>query len=269
MSEGKHISARYQRQVSLSEIGVEGQLKIQGTSVLVVGVGGLGCPITMALATAGIGRLGLVDFDRVDISNLHRQFLFTDKHVGQLKAEVAATELSAMAPDCVIEIYAEELTNGLALELFPKYDFIVDATDQVHIRYLINDACIILNKPWVYGAVNGFQGQWAVFNHYKNAGNYRDVFPVPPNPMTMINCENAGVLSPVPGSVGLMQAMLVVNNIVEKTAEKTILYTMDYWQNQAYNIEVVAGQNTQKIELETFKNMDYRKMVLGAHYAQK
>lgn len=206
--------SRYNRHIILSEIGQKGQNKISNAKVLVVGAGGLGCPILQYLAAAGVGTLGIVDFDTVDISNLQRQILFGTFTLGKNKAEAAKARLQDLNSDISIIAYADRLTHQNAINLFSQYDIIVDGTDNFETRYLINDACIISNKPLVFGAIYKFEGQISVFN-YKNGPSYRCLFPNPPEKGSVPNCSEIGVLGVLPGIIGTMQANEVLKIILE------------------------------------------------------
>ncbi|MDO7173307.1 molybdopterin-synthase adenylyltransferase MoeB [Mariniflexile sp. AS56] len=204
---------RYSRHTILSEIGQAGQDKITNAKVLVVGAGGLGCPVLQYLAAAGVGVLGIMDFDVVELSNLQRQILFGTSSLGQNKAEAAKKRLEDLNSDISITAYAEKLSYQNALELFSQYDVIVDGTDNFETRYLINDACIIANKPLVFGAIYKFEGQVSVFN-YNNGPSYRCLFPNPPQKNTVPNCSEVGVLGVLPGIIGSMQANEVLKIIL-------------------------------------------------------
>lgn len=206
--------SRYNRHIILSEIGQVGQDKISNAKVLVIGAGGLGCPILQYLAAAGIGTLGIIDFDLVDISNLQRQILFGTSTLGKNKAEAAKQRLEDLNSDISIIAYAEKLTHQNAINLFNQYDIIVDGTDNFETRYLVNDACIITNKPLVFGAIYKFEGQVSVFN-YNNGPSYRCLFPNPPEKGTVPNCSEIGVLGVLPGIIGTMQANEVLKIILD------------------------------------------------------
>ena len=162
---------RYSRHILLDEIGVEGQLKLKNSKVLVIGAGGLGCPVLMYLAAAGIGEIGIVDFDTVDESNLQRQILFGELVLGKNKAEAASERLADLNSDVQVKSYPVKLNTSNAVDLFNDYDIIIDGTDNFATRYLINDACILTGKPFVHGSIFKFQGQVSVFN-YKNGGHH-------------------------------------------------------------------------------------------------
>jgi adenylyltransferase/sulfurtransferase len=208
---------RYQRQLILKGFGVEAQRKLKAARVLVIGAGGLGCPIMQYLVAAGVGQIGIADHDTVSVSNLHRQILFGQEDVGRPKVEVVKRKMNALNQDTVVEIWQEKWTSSLCLEKFPLFDIIVDATDNFASRYMINDACVLLGKPLVFGAVSQFEGQVAVFNHVIENGNrsvnYRDLFPEPPASGEVLNCAEGGVLGVLPGMIGAMQATEVIKLI--------------------------------------------------------
>jgi len=193
----------YDRHLKMEEIGQKGQEKLQSSSVLVIGAGGLGCPALMYLAAAGVGKIGIIDFDSVNETNLHRQILFTSDEIGQNKAEVAKARLLKMNPFIHVETYPYKLTNQNALNLFSNFDVIIDATDNFTTRYMVNDASIITGKPLVYGSVYKFEGQVSVFN-YKNGPSYRCLFPDPAR--NIPSCEEVGVLGVLCGIIGVKQA---------------------------------------------------------------
>ncbi|XP_033734374.1 adenylyltransferase and sulfurtransferase MOCS3-like [Pecten maximus] len=198
--------SRYSRQLILPEIGVKGQLSISSTSVLVVGAGGLGCPSSIYLAAAGIGRIGLVDYDEVELTNLHRQILHTETKVGVTKSASAAHACKSLNSHVECVPYHLQLNSSNALQLIQQYDIVLDATDNVATRYLLNDACILANKPLVSGSALRFEGQLTVYN-YNGGPCYRCLYPKPPPPETVTNCSDGGVLGVVPGIIGCLQAL--------------------------------------------------------------
>lgn len=204
---------RYNRHIILSEIGPDGQDKLSKAKVLVIGAGGLGCPILQYLAAAGVGTIGIIDFDKVELSNLQRQVLFGASSLGENKAIAAKNRLEDLNSDIVINAYPEALTYQNALELFNQYDIIIDGSDNFETRYLVNDACIITNKPLVFGAIYKFEGQVSVFN-YQNGPSYRCLFPNPPQKDTVPNCSEIGVLGVLPGIIGSMQANEIIKLIL-------------------------------------------------------
>jgi len=196
---------RYARHFSLPEFGIEGQQKLKAAKVLVVGTGGLGSPVLLYLTAAGVGTLGLVDFDVVDESNLQRQILFDVDVLGESKTKAAAKRLSGLNPYLKIDIYETRLTSKNALEIIGNYDLVIDGSDNFQTRYLVNDACVILSKPNVYGSIFRFEGQASVFN-YENGPCYRCLYPEPPLPGLVPSCEEGGVLGVLPGIIGCIQA---------------------------------------------------------------
>jgi len=207
--------ARYSRHLIMPEVGMEGQLKLKNAKVLLIGTGGLGAPLGLYLAAAGVGKLGLVDFDVVDFTNLQRQIAFGSSDVGKSKAKSAQKRLSDLNPDIQIEAYETQLESSNALELFKDYDIIVDGTDNFPTRYLVNDACILLGKPNVYGSIFRFEGQITVFG-MPDGPCYRCLYPEPPPPGLVPSCAEGGVLGVLPGIVGSIQAMETIKLILGK-----------------------------------------------------
>jgi molybdopterin/thiamine biosynthesis adenylyltransferase/rhodanese-related sulfurtransferase len=204
---------RYSRHLIMPEVGMEGQLKLKNAKVLLIGTGGLGAPLGLYLAAAGVGRLGLVDFDVVDFTNLQRQVTFGTSDVGKYKSEAARIRLSNLNPDIHIDSFETQLTSANALELFKDFDIIVDGTDNFPTRYLVNDACILLGKPNVYGSIFRFEGQATVFG-MPDGPCYRCLYPEPPPPGLVPSCAEGGVLGVLPGIVGSIQAMETIKLIL-------------------------------------------------------
>lgn len=211
----KEEFGRYDRHIKLSEVGLEGQGKLKSAKVLVVGAGGLGCPILQYLTAAGVGTIGIVDDDVIDESNLQRQILFDDKDIGRHKVTTAIEKLKLQNPFVTFIEHKDRLTNKNALDILENYDIVVDGTDNFSTRYLINDACIITNKPLVYGSIYQFEGQVSVFN-YKNGPSYRCLFSTPPKENQLPNCSEVGVLGVLPGVIGSFQATEVLKIILNK-----------------------------------------------------
>lgn len=203
--------SRYDRQIRLPEIGQGGQEKLLNASILCVGAGGLGSPALLYLAAAGVGRIGIIDFDRIDESNLQRQILFDTDDVGKQKALEAAQRLKALNPGIKIEAYDAELSIENVAQLFPIYDIVLDGTDNFETKFLINDAAVKFGKPWLYGAIQGFDGQASVFN-YKDGPCYRCLYPEKPKGRIM-NCAEAGVIGAVAGLIGVTQALQAIQII--------------------------------------------------------
>lgn len=206
--------SRYSRHMLLPEFGLTGQQQLKGAKVLVIGAGGLGAPLLLYLAAAGVGTLGIVEDDRVEESNLQRQVLFSTADLGRPKAEVAAERLRALNPHCQVQVHAERLGPDNALALIRQYQVVADATDNFLTRYLINDACVLAGRPLVYGSIYRFEGQVSVFNVLQADGrrspHYRDVFPVPG---AAPNCAESGVIGTLPGIIGTWQANEVIKLI--------------------------------------------------------
>jgi len=207
---------RYSRHLSLPEVGPEGQRKIRAASVLCIGAGGLGSPVAMYLAAAGIGKLGIVDFDCVDLSNLQRQILHGSPDVGRPKTQSAAESLHRLNPHVEVVLHDTRLTSGNALEILRPYDIVVDGTDNFPTRYLANDACVLLQKPNVYGSIFRFEGQASLFAPHLGGPCYRCLYPEPPPPGTVPSCAEGGVLGVLPGVIGVIQATETLKLILGK-----------------------------------------------------
>lgn len=197
---------RYSRHLILPEVGLAGQKKIRSTSVLCIGAGGLGSPIAMYLAAAGVGKLGLVDFDTVDFSNLQRQIIHGTSDVGRPKGESAKESIAEINPNVEVELYKTRISSENALDIIRPYDIVVDGTDNFPTRYLTNDACVILKKPNVYGSIFRFEGQASVFAPHLGGPCYRCLYPEPPPPGMVPSCAEGGVLGVLPGIIGCIQA---------------------------------------------------------------
>ncbi|GAA6622078.1 molybdopterin-synthase adenylyltransferase MoeB [Scytonema sp. NUACC26] len=204
---------RYSRHLILPEVGMEGQKRLKAASVLCIGTGGLGSPLLLYLAAAGIGRIGIVDFDVVDTSNLQRQVIHGTSWVGKPKIESAKDRIHEINPHCQVDLYETRLTSENALDIIRPYDIVVDGTDNFPTRYLVNDACVLLDKPNVYGSIFRFEGQATVFN-YEGGPNYRDLYPEPPPPGMVPSCAEGGVLGILPGMIGVIQATETVKIIL-------------------------------------------------------
>jgi len=204
---------RYARHIILPEVGLEGQKRIKAASVLCVGTGGLGSPLLLYLAASGIGRIGIVDFDIVDASNLQRQIIHGTSWVGKPKIESAKNRILEINPACQVDLYETRLSAENALSILEPYDIVIDGTDNFPTRYLVNDACVLLNKPNVYGSIFRFEGQATVFN-YEGGPNYRDLYPEPPPPGMVPSCAEGGVLGVLPGIIGTIQATEAIKIIL-------------------------------------------------------
>jgi adenylyltransferase/sulfurtransferase len=264
---------RYHRQIILKDFGEAGQQKLFSAKVLVVGAGGLGCPALQYLAAAGVGTLGIIDGDMVDLSNLHRQILYSVHDIGFPKAEKAAEKLRELNPEITIKAYGERLNNQNAFSIIREYDIIIDGSDNFAARYMINDACVILNKPIVHGSVSQFQGQIAILNYRKNdAGepvNYRDLFPKPPKEDEVPNCAEAGVLGVLPGIIGTMQAsetIKLITGIGHPLINRII--TFNALNNEFYELELSVRPGTRSLipaDEEAFRKTDYEWLCSSAN----
>jgi len=204
---------RYSRHLILPEVGLDGQKRLKAASVLCIGTGGLGSPLLLYLAAAGIGRIGIVDFDVVDSSNLQRQVIHGTSWVGKPKIQSAKDRILEINPYCQVDLYETRLSSENALDIVRPYDVVVDGTDNFPTRYLVNDACVMLGKPNVYGSIYRFEGQATVFN-YEDGPNYRDLYPEPPPPGLVPSCAEGGVLGILPGIIGVIQATETVKIIL-------------------------------------------------------
>jgi adenylyltransferase/sulfurtransferase len=204
---------RYSRHIILPEVGLEGQKKLKAASVLCIGTGGLGSPLLLYLAAAGIGRIGIVDFDIVDSSNLQRQIIHGTSWVGKPKIVSAKDRILEINPYCQVDLYETRISSENALDILAPYDVVVDGTDNFPTRYLTNDACVLLDKPNVYGSIFRFEGQATVFN-YQGGPNYRDLYPEPPPPGMVPSCAEGGVLGVLPGVIGTIQATEAIKIIL-------------------------------------------------------
>lgn len=256
---------RYQRQLQLKEFGSSGQQKLKQSKVLVIGAGGLGCAILQYLAAAGVGHIGIVDFDRVNASNLHRQVLYTTEDIGKLKVDCAIRQLSKQNEFIELLGFSLELSNKNAIDIFSAYDIIIDGTDNYTTRYMINDACILLNKPLIYGAIYRFEGQVSVFNYTSKANEkgptYRCLFPEPPSTDTSLNCSVSGVLGVLPGIIGIMQAnetIKIITGIGDVLSGRLMVINTLSMQTDIIsfdrNKEAIAAAPASQ---EQFKNYDY------------
>lgn len=203
---------RYSKQIILPEIGLSGQDKLRQARVLVIGAGGLGCPVLQYLTAAGVGDIGIADGDSVDITNLQRQVLYTEAEIGMPKAEVAKKKLQALNPHTAITIHPFFINSSNALDVIKGYDIVVDGSDNFDTRYLVNDACVMLDKPMVSGAIYKFEGQVSVFN-YNGGPTYRCIFPEQPGAGESPNCADIGVVAALPGIIGTIQANEVIKII--------------------------------------------------------
>ncbi|MBK5245535.1 MAG: HesA/MoeB/ThiF family protein [Eubacteriaceae bacterium] len=213
---------RYNRQIMLPGFGLEGQTKLKNAKVLVVGAGGLGCPVLQYLCAAGVGTIGIIDFDKIELHNLHRQVLYSTLDVGKPKAETAARILKAQNSHVEFQVYNDILNKKNSAQLISQFDLVVDGSDNFSTRYLVNDTCVELKKPLVYGSIFNYEAQLAVFNH-DGGKNLRDIYPEPPNPEDVPGCNENGVLGVVPGILGVYMANTCIQVILGTYNNKSIM----------------------------------------------
>ena len=256
---------RYQRQVILKEFGESAQDKLKQSCVIVIGAGGLGCPLLQYLAAAGVGTLGIVDDDTVALTNLQRQVLFTENDIGRPKAERAASRIRELNSDIEVIPFKLRLTSKNALGVLRPFDVVIDGTDNFSSRYMINDACVLLSKPLVYGAISRYEGQVAVFSYSRSENNsttsYRDLFPELLKDDEALNCEETGVLGVLPGIVGTLMAnetIKIITGIGELMSNQ--VFTYNALNDQSYLVTLVPQKATQSLippDEESFAQTDY------------
>ena len=231
---------RYARHISLPQIGLQGQKNISKSNVLVIGAGGLGSPVILYLAAAGVGRIGIIDFDDVDISNLQRQVIHSNSAVGQNKAESAKNRIEELNPEVEVRIWKHRLTPENAMEIFQDgWDIVVDGTDNLPTRYLIDDLCSIIDLPWVYGSIYRFEGQVSVFN-FDGGPSYRDLFPEPPPSESVPSCADGGVLGVLPGVIGSIQAteaIKLITGVGQLLSGKLLIYDAENMNFNRLNLK--------------------------------
>ncbi|MDF2158315.1 HesA/MoeB/ThiF family protein [Algoriphagus sp. CAU 1675] len=258
---------RFERQILLPGFGKEGQEKLSRSSVLLIGAGGLGCPILLYLAAAGIGKIGLVDGDVVSVSNLNRQVIYGEKDLGRKKVEVAAGHIQGKYRDLSIDQFAEFITPQNALKIIGDYDLVIDGSDNFATRYLVNDACVLLGKPLVFGAIYQYEGQVSVFNHRENSVNYRDLFPEPPALGEVPNCAETGVLGVLPGTIGTLmaaEAIKVISGLGKVLSGRVLFFNS--LSAQSFEVSISPNPDARKqmpASKEEFENLDYEFMCEG------
>lgn len=263
----KELYNRFEGQIQLPGFGIEAQRKLMESKVLLIGAGGLGCPCVQYLVAAGIGVVGICDGDIVKTSNLHRQIIFTGNDIGKKKVEVIKLRMQPVFPETKIIIYDTFLDNQLAIDIFPAYDIIVDCTDDINIRFLINDACILLKKPLVYGAVFQYEGQVAVFNTDSDYMNLRDLFEEI-NPAEVSSCNESGVLGAVTGITGTMQALeaiKLITGIGGLLKNELLIFNLLTYNHYKVAISKSAGQILYPATVQEFLNKNYKQACLNIH----
>ena len=262
----KEYFIRYQRQIILEGFGIEAQKKLTNASVLVIGAGGLGCPIIQYLAASGVGHIGIADHDIISLSNLNRQILFGVDDIGKSKVDVSAKKIKIFNPEIKVSIFNKIWNQFLSLKHFPEFDIIIDATDNFASRYLINDGCVLMGKPLVFGAVSKFEGQVSVFNVAKNnlITNYRDLFPLPPKENEVMNCAEGGILGVLPGWIGVMQAtetIKLITGIGNNLSNQLLTY--DALQQRISKIDLIKNPDSEKLipkDMESYIRMNYESL---------
>ena len=238
-----HEIERYSRQMLLTDFSLTGQARLKQSSVLVIGAGGLGTPVLSYLAGAGIGKIGVVDGDKIELSNLHRQIMYTENDLGKKKAEVLASRIQQLNSDIAVVVHKTNLRAANAKELIKPFDIVVDCTDNYDARYLINDTCVELEKPFVYGSLYKTQGQFALLN-WKNGPTYRCIYPNPPGIESRTNCNEAGVVGTLCGVIGSYQANLVIQSIVAPEKDNhSVLHVLDINTNDLFKFEHKRNYN--------------------------
>lgn len=258
-------SERYDRQIKLQGFGIESQDKLASAKVLVIGAGGLGCPVLQYLTAAGVGNIGIVDDDRVSLSNLHRQILYNSDDIGKLKTEAALERLNAMNPEVHFKIFSERIIPQNAVTIVSEYDVVVDCNDNFATRYLLDDVCRILEKPLIFGAIYQYEGQIAIFNVRNKGGfttHYRNLFPEPPNPGEVPDCNEAGVLGVLPGVIGTLQAteaIKLMTGIGEALINKLMTIDILTYQTAVFEIPFLNLMDENiPCSIEEFENMNYQ-----------
>jgi sulfur-carrier protein adenylyltransferase/sulfurtransferase len=262
---------RYTSQIKLCEVGLEGQKKLKSASVAVIGAGGLGCASLLYLAAAGVGKIGIIDHDRIEMSNLQRQILYHQEDVGRFKCDVAKKKLSLINPHTVFNSIETFLTTKNSKEIIQDYDVVIDATDNFPARYAINDACLEISKPFIYGSIHHFEGQVAIFNALEADGirgpDYRSLYPVPPIQELAPSCAGGGVIAPLPGIIGSIQALEAIKLILdigETLSGKLFKIDSLTWSTRLYQIgsRPKPKENPIEISAETVHQMLLEKVDL-------
>ena len=250
--------ARYKRHLSLEGFGEEGQIRLKNSSVIFIGAGGLGSSAIMYIAAAGIGKIGIADNDKVEISNLQRQVIHNNSEVGNYKTDSAERKIKELNPHCKIITFTKRINNKNAIEILSQFDIICDCSDNFGTRYLINDACLILKKPLIYGSVQGFEGQVSVFNFKKNSPNFRDLLPKPPELGLIPSCTDYGVIGISPGLIGILQANEIIK-IITKTGKvldgKILIFNLI--DNSMKKLNLTVSKNSKKINDLIANKKDY------------
>ncbi len=250
--------ARYKRHLSLEGFGEEGQIRLKNSSVIFIGAGGLGSSAIMYIAAAGIGKIGIADNDKVEISNLQRQVIHNNSEIGNYKTDSAERRIKELNPHCKVKTFTTRINNKNAIDILSQFDIICDCSDNFGTRYLINDACLILNKTLIYGSVQGFEGQVSVFNLKKNSPNFRDLLPNPPEQGLIPSCTDYGVIGISPGIIGILQANEIIKIIIKKGKVldgKILIFNL--LENSMRKLNLKVSKNAKKINDLKTNTKDY------------
>ena len=249
---------RYKRHLSLEGFGEEGQIRLKNSSVIFIGAGGLGSSAIMYIAAAGIGKIGIADNDKVEISNLQRQVIHNNSELGKYKTNSAERRIKELNPHCHVKTFTKRINNKNVINILSQYDIVCDCSDNFGTRFLINDACVILNKPLIYGSVQGFEGQVSVFNFTKNSPNFRDLLPNPPEQGLIPSCNDYGVIGISPGIIGILQANEIIKIIIKKgkVLDGKIL-VFNLLENSMKKLNLTVSKNTKKINDLITNTKDY------------
>ncbi len=249
---------RYKRQTVLKDLGEEGQIKLKKSSVIFIGAGGLGSSAIIYIAAAGIGKIGIADNDTVETSNLHRQVIHNTSEVGKYKIDSAKRRIKELNPHCEVKTFTERVHSKNVIKILSQFDIICDCSDNFGTRYLINDACVILNKPLIYGSVQGFEGQVSVFNLTKNSPNFRDLLPKPPKQDLIPSCADYGVIGISPGIIGIFQANEIIKIIIKKgkVLDGKILI-LNLLENNMKKLNLKVSKESKKIQNLKSNRKDY------------
>ncbi len=249
---------RYKRHLSLKDFGIEGQISLKNSSVIFIGAGGLGSSAILYSAAAGIGELGIVDADQVEVSNLQRQIIHNTLEIGNNKTDSTEKNIRALNPHCSVKKFTERININNVIDILSQFDIVCDCSDNFNTRFLVNDACLILNKPLIYGSVQGFEGQVSVFNLNKNSPNLRDLLPKPPQEDLIPSCAEYGVLGITPGIIGVLQANEIIKIIIKKGEildGKVLIFNL--LENNLKKLNLEANNKYKNINDLTLNNKDY------------
>tara|TARA_Y100001978_G_scaffold106699_1_gene95287 strand:- start:3962 stop:5110 length:1149 start_codon:yes stop_codon:yes gene_type:complete len=249
---------RYKRHLSLKDFGIEGQISLKNSSVIFIGAGGLGSSAILYSAAAGIGELGIVDADQVEVSNLQRQIIHNTFEIGNNKTDSTEKNIRALNPHCSVKKFTERININNVIDILSQFDIVCDCSDNFNTRFLVNDACLILNKPLIYGSVQGFEGQVSVFNLNKNSPNLRDLLPKPPQEDLIPSCAEYGVLGITPGIIGVLQANEIIKIIIKKGEildGKVLIFNL--LENNLKKLNLEANNKYKNINDLTLNNKDY------------